>query len=480
MNPGQSIYSKSFDFTGDGVDLWRLLRGEPYVFFLDSGQNDLHRGRFSFIGYDPFDVFSPDGAGALGLLRQRWREYVPEHPCSFKVACTPLAAGMVGCLSYDHGLYFEEIRRRPAEEAPLPDCHFGFYDRMITVDHLERKVHITSTGLPERNDRLREGRARRRLAETVALLAPLLGGDSGQNNDSPKWDEGYSPSYAGNFTRAQYMRAVRKALDYIARGDIYQVNLSQRFRYDVSGHGFDPVRLYTLLHKISPAPFGAFMDCGQFQLISNSPERFLRLDGRVVQTRPMKGTRPRGRDAAQDRMFRDELAGSDKEKAELLMITDLQRNDLGKVCEYGSVRVKEIRTLEEYPYVFQATSTVEGELRAGLDGFDVLRACFPGGSITGCPKIRAMEIIEELEPSPRGMYTGSLGYIGFDGGMDFNILIRTLIVRADRLDVHVGAGIVADSTPEEEYAETLVKAGAIQHCLRASLAGGGAGDKALR
>jgi len=228
---------------------------------------------------------------------------------------------------------------------------------------------------------------------------------------------------------------------------------------------FDGISLYRDLRNFSPSPFGGYMDCGNFQLISNSPERFLHLNNGIVQTRPMKGTRPRGNDEFHDKILREEILNSEKEKAELLMITDLQRNDLGRNCEYGSVSVKEMRTLEEYKYVFQATSTIEGILRKDKDCFDLIQSCFPGGSVTGCPKIRAMTIIEELEPTRRGMYTGSLGYINFDGNMDFNILIRTLLACQNKLYFQVGGGIVADSVPEHEYNETLIKARALRTCL---------------
>jgi len=271
-----------------------------------------------------------------------------------------------------------------------------------------------------------------------------------------------------NFSKAQYTKTVRRALDYIKEGDIYQVNLSQRFTYSLNDQSLDSLSLYSSLRSLAPSPFGGYLDCGDFHLISSSPERFLQLRNGIVQTRPMKGTRPRGKTQQEDQRLRKEMLTSDKDIAELLMITDLKRNDLGKVCDYGSVHVKEMRTLEEYKYVFQATSTIEGRLREDKDCFDLIDACFPGGSITGCPKIRAMEIIEELEPTRRGLYTGSLGYINFNGDMDLNILIRTLVAQRDKLYYQVGAGIVADSTPLGEYDETLVKARAIAECLRVS------------
>ena len=273
--------------------------------------------------------------------------------------------------------------------------------------------------------------------------------------------------FSCNFSKSRYLETAQKALDYIADVEIYQVNLSQRFQFGFEGGLLDPLSLYGTLRNISPSPFGGYVDGGNFQLLSNSPERFLHLNNGIVQSRPMKGTRHRANDELHDHVLREELLNSAKEKAELLMITDLLRNDLGRVCDYGSVSVKEMRALEEYAYVFQTTATVEGVLNKNKDCFDLMKACFPGGSITGCPKIRAMEIIEELEPTRRGMYTGSLGYINFSGNMDFNILIRTLLAYRNKLYFQVGGGIVADSTPENEYHETLVKAQALRDCLEA-------------
>lgn len=461
----KQYFWKRFDFGGDSLDLFDLFRGEPHVFFLDSSQYDPGRGRYSFLGFDPFDVFIHKGKDTLALLKKKFDGYVRENGKGFSSRFSPLTAGIAGCLGYDYGLHLEKIRLQANDDLELPDCFFGFYDCILTVDHFARKLYVTSCGLPEKGRRLREKRAAQRLAYACKKLAAYSQGMSREGARVTRNDKRIPLNFQGNFPRGRYMAAVRRALDDISRGDIYQVNLSQRFQFDLAGRPFDPLSLYKTLRALSPSPFGGYLDCGGFQVISNSPERFLRLNGRLVATRPMKGTRPRGRDARDDRALRREILNSAKEKAELLMITDLQRNDLGRVCDYGSVRVKEMRALEEYRYVFQATSTIEGVLSKGKDCFDLIRACFPGGSVTGCPKIRAMEIIEELEPTRRGMYTGSMGYVNFGGNMDLNILIRTLLARRDKLYFQVGGGIVADSTPEGEYDETLVKARAMRECL---------------
>ncbi|OHE81822.1 MAG: aminodeoxychorismate synthase, component I, partial [Verrucomicrobia bacterium GWF2_62_7] len=268
-----------------------------------------------------------------------------------------------------------------------------------------------------------------------------------------------------NLTREDYERAVRRILDYIAAGDVYQVNFSQRFRVQTTA---EPELLYHALRTANPAPFAAYLDCGAGQILSSSPERFLQIRGRHIQTRPIKGTRPRTGNEQADQKAGRELMMSAKDQAELLMITDLERNDLGRVCEFGSVHVPELVTLESYATVLHLVSTVEGRLADEVMAVDAIRACFPGGSITGAPKIRAMEIIDELEPSARGVYTGAIGYLGFNGVADFNIAIRTMVHENGVVHFHAGGGIVADSEPAMEYEETLHKArGMVQALARA-------------
>jgi len=275
-------------------------------------------------------------------------------------------------------------------------------------------------------------------------------------------------SFKSDFTKQGFMNAVRKSLEHIEQGDIYQMNLSHRMCLDFQG-AYDPFKVYTVLRAKSPNCFGSHFCAPGVKVLSSSPEMFLQLKDGKVQTRPMKGTRPRGRTKGEDKAFHRDLLKSPKEIAELLMVTDLERNDLGRVCRFGSVKVKNMRAIEKYKTVFQATSTVEGQLKRNLDGFDVLEACFPGGSVTGCPKLRAMSIIQQLEHSPRDLYTGSLGYMSFGGDMAFNILIRTLLLEKNKISFHVGSGIVADSDPEAEYDETLIKARAMVETLKEAL-----------
>ncbi len=452
--------SETFEFTQDPGVLLDAFAGEPMCYLLDSSLRDAERGRYSFFSCAPFDVYRHKARGDLDGLRELFGRYRFTQPDG-----TIFPAGIVGYLAYDHGLHQENITLRSADDYGWPDCLFGFYDIGLAVDHQEGTATIFSTGYPERDPDQRRRRAEQRLTWMRDRLAHIGPATKPHPDAEPAETAGAQP-WTCNFTRTQYETAVRQALEYIAAGDIYQVNLSQRFSL---GHDGDarPREVYALLRRFSPSHFGAYFDAGEFQIISSSPERYLRMRGRDVLTQPMKGTRPRGADPDEDRRLRDEIICSGKDQSELLMITDLERNDLGRVCEFGSVRVLQQRVIEEYATVFQGVSTIAGTVRADRDCFDVLRACFPGGSITGCPKIRAMQIIEQLEPTRRSVYTGALGYIGYNGNMDFNILIRTILAGRTHYHFQVGGGIVAESTPQAEYAETLVKARAMQACLAA-------------
>jgi para-aminobenzoate synthetase component 1 len=274
-----------------------------------------------------------------------------------------------------------------------------------------------------------------------------------------------SSKIRANFTHGEYIEAVAVAKEYICAGDIFQVNLSQRFEVDLP---VAPYELYRRLRLINPAPFACYLNFDDVVVAGASPERFLRLDGDLIETRPMKGTRPRGRSVAEDDDLARELLQSAKDRAENVMIVDLERNDLGRVCKYGTVKVRELWTLERYATVFQLTSTIEGRLRGGKNRIDLLKASFPGGSITGAPKVRAMEIIDELEPTRRSIYTGAIGYLSFDGKMDLSIVIRTFLIKDGRAYFQVGGGIVSDSDPEAEYRETLDKARALIEALEVS------------
>ncbi len=463
---------KIYDFSGRAADLLELFKDKPHVFLLETGISNQSTGRFSFLGFDPFEIFQGGGKNCLEDLKKKSLRY---KDFSFQNYSTPLGSGIVGYLSYDLGLGWENIPRYPMdvcsskgskEDLCLPDSFFGFYDCILTIDHVLKKLIVSSSGLPEKNPSARRKRAAVRLSEITKRLQSF----EPEFKMVPRTarqvlkDHGHLKCIKSNFTKQEYLQAVRKILEHIRRGDVYQVNLSQRFDLPAPA-GILPTDLYGKLSSLSAVNFGGYFDCGDFQIISNSPERFIKLENNRISTRPMKGTRSRGTTLGEDRKKRRQLLRSAKDKAELLMITDLERNDLGKVCEYGTVKVKQMRAIENYQTVFQATSTIEGILKKDHDAFDVLRACFPGGSVTGCPKIRAMQVIEALEPTRRGIYTGALGYMSFSGDMDFNVLIRTLIRAHKKIYFQTGGGIVADSIPEEEYGETLIKARALRLAL---------------
>jgi len=343
------------------------------------------------------------------------------------------------------------------DDLELPDCHVGFYDSLVVFDHRLAKAFVVSTGLVADGSRSEKRAGEQLEFWRVALTSE---GDAIRRPESAAIVKHAQYSNAtgktiSNLSRADFLAAVERARRYIRAGDIYQVNLSQRL---AAPCGFSGWELFQRLAAVSPAPFSAYLDCGDFQMASSSPELFLRLSGSHIRTRPIKGTRPRGADPTRDAQLAYELQTSAKELAELVMITDLLRNDLGKVCEFGSVQTPELARLERFAQVQHLVSTVEGRLRKDVTHLAALAACFPGGSITGAPKFRAMEIIDELEPLARGPYCGCHGYLGFNRESQLSITIRTAICQNSLAHFSVGAGIVADSVPEAEYAETLAKA----------------------
>ena len=434
------------------IQVYEIFRASAYSFILDSGTHEYGLGEYAFIGSDPFLLVKAEGsdvrityedssdvlekADVLEVIRRILFDYQIEN----NIFPVPFCGGGVGYFSYDL------------------DCCLAFYDLVIAYSYSQNKFYVVSTGFPEKGLK-GEKRAEERLKLVLGRLMVLKGKKLNNSIISSSINGG---DIRSNFTKASYLSTLDKIKEYIAAGDIYQVNLSQRFTCNLH---IDSFELYKRLTKINPAPFGGFLNFGEESIISASPERFLCLKNDVVRTRPMKGTRPRGKTEEEDERLKNDLLKSEKDKAELMMIVDLERNDIGRVCEYGSVCLESRRDIEKYSTVFQTTSTVRGRLSKEKDRIDLLKACFPGGSITGAPKIRAMEIIEELEPTRRGIYTGSLGYLSFSGEMDLNILIRTLVAKKNEIRFQVGGGIVADSDPESEYQETLDKAKALFSAL---------------
>lgn len=464
-----SVY-KIFKNKIPAQELFVRFKDDKFPFLLESSRDVMGMGRYSFFGSDPFLTVSvkngscsvaKNGPGVrafkappLAFLRELLRTYTLKGEAAPRV---PFLCGAVGFLSYDLGFSLEDIRRKNRPDAVVPDLMFGFYDCAVCVDHLKNKVMIFSSGFPERGPS-RTKRAQSRLEE---VLKKLKGGEGLCARPMPS-GFGEPAKLSSNFLKSRYLDAVKRAKDYIACGDIYQVNLSQRFKTSLE---IDDWVLYRRLIRNFPVSFSAFLKNEEFSIISASPERFLNFDGRTVTTRPMKGTRKRTGSPGPDRRFKKELIDSKKEKAELLMIVDLERNDLGRVCSYGSIKVKSLRQIEAYANVFQATAEIQGRLHKSKDRLDLIEACFPGGSVTGCPKIRAMEIIEELEPESRSIYTGSLGYLSFHNTLQMNVLIRSFLKKSEDISFSVGGGIVTDSKPEDEYEETLIKGRALMEAL---------------
>ena len=459
----------------NAAEAFELFHQRPFSFFLDSGMDPENLGRYSFIGSDPFLVLKSRGneiafldpkegeskrGNPFEALDELLKEYTIE-PCP---SPTPFVGGVVGYFSYDLCHFIERLPSTAVDDLQLPECYLAFYDLVLTFDHLEGKTYIASSGFPEQEEEKRLKRAAERLQEVKERLLTRPSPPTKEPIPSRN-NRALGITLRSNFSRQEYLKAVEAAREHIAAGDIFQVNLSQRFE---AGLPIPPYELYRHLRHINPAPFAAYLNFDEVTVLSASPERFLKLRGDLVETRPMKGTRPRGNSASEDEALARELQNSIKDKAENVMIVDLERNDLGKVCRFGTVQVRELWTLEKYATVFQLTSTVEGRLRQGENRIDLLKACFPGGSITGAPKVRAMEIIDELEPTKRSIYTGSIGYLSFSGEMDLNIVIRTILVKNEKAYLQVGGGIVYDSAPEAEYQETLDKAKALFQALSLS------------
>jgi para-aminobenzoate synthetase component 1 len=447
---------KSYNFNCDPIFILEKIKDKNHPFLLDSSFYDKKFGRFSFLGFEPFFILRTKDREPFFDLRN----LLDRYQLSLKKNSLPFLGGAIGFLSYDLGFVLEEkLTKRIPDDLEIPDCFFGFYSFGIIIDHFLKRLYIFSLGFPEKRYSLAKSLAEENFKKIKDIIKSL----DFKRKGSKSKKKNREIVLTSNFTKGEYIEAIKRAKDYIRRGDIYQVNLSQRFEVLSRKDAFE---VYLRLRQLSPSFYSGYFDAGDFQILSSSPEEFLRVTDNLIITRPMKGTRPRAKDKKKDIFLKNELLKSSKDKAELIMIVDLERNDLGKVCRYGSVKVKSLRVLEKYSTVFQTTSTVIGILNKDKDRIDLLRACFPGGSITGCPKIRAMQIIEELETRRRAIYTGALGYLSFSGNMHLNILIRSILKKGNRFYFGVGGGIVADSSPEEEYNETLIKAKAMLDALR--------------
>jgi len=456
----------------DPLDTCARLAGLPFLVFLDSAIEDERLGRYSFLTADPPALIRSRRTGdplvaARRLLARHALAPVPDLP--------PFQGGVAGYVGYDWGAALERVPRARYRDCAAPDVMLGLYDWTIAWDHAARRCWIISTGLPARGAG-RVERAARRLAFVREILADRRTGGRPDRRglrsagppvrpSAPSYPVPDVPGVRSTFTRDGYLEAVAQVIEYIRAGDVFQANLSQRFRAPLQGTAF---ALYRRLRARNPAPFSAYLDFGEVIVASASPERFLQVaDGRV-EARPIKGTRPRGTAAAEDAALALALVQSEKDRAENAMIVDVLRNDLSRVCRPGTVSAPDLFRVEQYATVQHLVSTVVGELASGYDALDLLRAAFPGGSVTGAPKVRAMQIIAELEPTTRGVYCGAIGYWSVTGALDSSIAIRTCTVRegeeegegdgAGEVSFQAGGGIVADSDPAAEYVETLDKA----------------------
>jgi para-aminobenzoate synthetase component 1 len=464
------------------IDAATRLAGLPHLVLLESSAPLSSVSRYSFLSADPAHVIRSRGGMTTRAMPVRGETIAIEtdpiqavHDLLAPFAQDPVAGlppfqgGAMGIIGYEYGRFLERLPRARFDDIDLADVTIGIYDWTIAWDHDTRQAWIISTGLPT----VGPGREQR-AEERLRLVQSALKGKTAEHGvrREPRTRTMLAPTFPvrgsntvrSTFTAERYQSSVREVVEYILSGDVFQVNLSQRFEGPAPN---DPLALYRRLREITPSPFGAYLDLGDGIIISASPERFLHYDGptRMVETRPIKGTRPRGRSSGEDARLRAELESSEKDRAENVMIVDLLRNDLSRVCAAGSVQVPSLLALESHPTVHHLVSTVTGRLESGRNLVDLLRATFPGGSITGAPKIRAMEIIAELEPTVRGPYTGTLAYWSLSGNMDSSIVIRSYVVVDDRVYFHAGGGIVADSDPGSEYQETLDKADALIRAL---------------
>jgi para-aminobenzoate synthetase component 1 len=446
---------------GTAEDAARLLHGRDGLAWIDSSEAGGPRSRWSIVASDPRwrlvaygeDVLFDGPAGpqrlAPGALNALVDQIDAETPVAPALGDLPFVGGAIGYLGFELAREVESLPCTTVDDVGAPDLAFAWYDAALVEDHSEGRSWLVG-----RSDAVQSLRRALETAQPQPVEPPSTG----------------SSLLRSNMTRDRYLAAVERARDYIRAGDIYQVNLSQRFSTLCSRDGFE---VYRTLREVSPAPFAAYLDLrgelASLELLSSSPERFLLANGSHLETRPIKGTRPRGASEAEDRGLAEALRASEKDRAEHVMIVDLERNDLGRVALPGSVAVPEFAALESFRQVHHLTSTITARRRPGTGLRELLRATFPGGSITGAPKIRALEIIDELEPTVRGVYTGAIGYVSATGRLDLNIAIRTITLADGVAHLHVGGAIVHDSDPEAEYVETLDKARGMARALAIAL-----------
>lgn len=445
-----NIHLKEIKLNLNPCEVYEAFRYEIDTIILDSSKEDEKLSKYSFIGLNPYMTFSSfqndsyiDGLKVEGNPFKILDELLTRNKVVEKTNI-PLIGGCMGYISYDTGRIIEKISDSSDEDFKIPHMKFVFYRNIIIFDLMENKQYISYF----------EGEEK-----TVEVIIEKI-----EQIEVKKEEFSYNQEdkFISNFTKESYKKSITRLKEYIRSGDVYIANMTQRF---YCHNEEDSFTIYKKLREINKAPFSAYLNFHDFQIISSSPERFIQIKDRIAHTRPIKGTRPRGNTIEEDEKNKLELINSEKDKSELLMIVDLERNDFSKVCKPGTVKVKELFALEEYATVFHLVSTIEGELQDDVSSVKVMKECFPGGSITGAPKIRAMEIIEELEGLKRNIYTGAIGYFDFRGNSDFNIAIRTILKKDNKAYFGVGGGITYESIEEDEYLETLDKAKALMKVL---------------
>ena len=445
-----NIHLKEIKLNLNPCEVYEVFRYDIDTIILDSSKEDEKLSKYSFIGLNPYMTFSSfqndgyiDGVKVEGNPFKILDELLTRNKVVEKTNI-PLIGGAMGYISYDTGRIIEKISDSSDEDFKIPHMKFVFYRNIIIFDLMENKQYISYF----------EGEEK-----TVEVIIEKI-----EQIEVKKEEFSYNQEekFISNFTKEAYKKSITRLKEYIRSGDVYIANMTQRF---YCHNEEDSFTIYKKLREINKAPFSAYLNFHDFQIISSSPERFIQIKDRIAHTRPIKGTRPRGNTIEEDEKNKMELINSEKDKSELLMIVDLERNDFSKVCKPSTVKVKELFALEEYATVFHLVSTIEGELQDDVSAVKVMKECFPGGSITGAPKIRAMEIIEELEGLKRNIYTGAIGYFDFRGNSDFNIAIRTILKKDNKAYFGVGGGITYESIEEDEYLETLDKAKALMKVL---------------
>jgi anthranilate synthase component 1 len=438
----------------------------PFSFLLESVEGGERIARYSFLGSSPSLVFSNRGSAIEIREGDCVKKFVTKRDPieelkdllagyrTLKIKGLPrFSGGLVGFFGYDTVRFIEKLPQKNPDDLKLPESVFMLTDTILVFDHVDHKIKVVSnvhvTGDPSKA----YDKGVKRIEAIIRLLKSAPTSGTTHKDRTPR-----KAALESNVTKAQFEKAVKKAKGYIKAGDIIQVVLSQRLKLKIASK---PFRIYRALRSVNPSPYMYYLKLGEFSLVGSSPEIMVRCEDGLVELRPIAGTRPRGSSDAEDAKLMKDLLKDPKEKAEHIMLVDLGRNDIGRVCEYNSLKVSELMTIEKYSHVMHIVSDVSGRIRKGKDIFDVVRATFPAGTVTGAPKVRAMEIIEELENVKRGPYAGSIGYFSFSGNLDSCITIRTILIKGDTAYIQAGAGIVADSVPSREYQETMNKAGAL-------------------